>query len=97
MCYIIPTGGAIISSLIWRKNKDAKVWWLNLMFLGGALFGIIDHIWNGELFVSQNIIKDLSLGVVISLIILASWFIILSLNKANPDANPREDKKLLRT
>jgi len=51
------------------------------MFYGGALFGIVDHIWNGELFASQNIVKDLSLGVVISLSILVSWVIALALNK----------------
>ena len=84
MCYIVPMGGAIVTSFICRKKKDAKMWWLNLMFYGGALFGIIDHLWNNELFVSQNIIKDLSLGVVISLSILASWFIILGLCKINP-------------
>lgn len=51
------------------------------MFYGGALFGIVDHIWNGELFTSGNIVKDLSLGVVISLSILVSWVITLVLNK----------------
>ena len=81
MCYLVPVGGAIISSLIWRKKRETKIWWLNLMFYGGALFGIVDHIWNGELFTSGNIVKDLSLGVVISLSILVSWFIVLALNK----------------
>lgn len=84
MCYIVPVAGAIITSLICRKKREAKIWWLNLMFCGGALFGIIDHIWNGELFASQNIVKDLSLGVVISLGILASWFVLLGLRRINP-------------
>ncbi|MDP3789697.1 MAG: hypothetical protein Q8R48_04770, partial [Candidatus Omnitrophota bacterium] len=77
MCYLVPAGGAIISSLIWRKKKETKVGWLNLMFLGGAIFGIVDHAWNGELFTSGNIVKDLSLGVAISLSILVSWVIVL--------------------
>ena len=81
MCYIVPLGGAIITSLICRKKREAKIWWLNLMFSGGALFGIVDHIWNGELFTSGNIVKDLSLGVVISFSILVSWVIVLALNK----------------
>ena len=81
MCYLVPVGGAIISSLIWRKKKETKVGWLNLMFLGGSLFGIVDHAWNGELFTSGNIVKDLSLGVVISLCILVSWLVVLALNK----------------
>jgi hypothetical protein len=84
MCYIIPIGGAIVSSILWHKKREMKIWWLNLMFLGGALFGVIDHIWNGELFTSQNIIKDMSLGVIISLSILVSWLIIMALSKVNP-------------
>lgn len=84
MCYIVPTGGAIISSLIWHKKRQTKTWWLSLMFYGGSLFGIVDHIWNGELFTSGNIVKDLSLGVVISLCILASWAVITALNKVKP-------------
>ena len=85
MCYAIPVAGAVVSSLIWRKKKDLKLWWLSLMFYGGALFGVIDHLWNKELFlVSENLIKDLLLGVVISLGILICWSVILFLSKVNP-------------
>ena len=85
MCYTIPIAGAIATSFIWKKKKTPKLWWLNLMFYGGALFGVIDHLWNGELFlISENIIKDLLLGVVISLGILVFWFIILVLSKISP-------------
>jgi hypothetical protein len=52
------------------------------MFLGGALFGIIDHLWNGELFlISKNWIMDLSLGFVITSGIMGSWGIINSAPK----------------
>ncbi len=85
MCYAIPLAGAVITSLVWRKKREPKIWWLNLMFYGGALFGVIDHLWNGELFlVSENIVKDLLLGVVISASMLVCWFIILALSKATP-------------
>lgn len=85
MCYIVPMSGAIVTSLIWHKKKELKLWWLNLMFYGGALFGVIDHLWNGELFlISENILGDLLLGVVISLAIFVFWFIILALSKMSP-------------
>jgi len=59
-----------------------------LMFYGGTLFGVIDHLWNGELFlVSENWIKDLSLGVVITAGIILAWAGILALAKKSPSLN----------
>ncbi|UCH12749.1 MAG: hypothetical protein JSW18_02055 [Candidatus Omnitrophota bacterium] len=85
MCYTVPLAGAMITSLAWRKSKSVKLWWLNLMFYGGALFGVIDHLWNGELFlISENIIKDLLLGVTITLCILLTWAFVLAFAKINP-------------
>lgn len=85
MCYTMPLAGAIVTSVAWRKTKNVKVWWLTLMFYGGALFGVIDHLWNGELFlVSEKIISDLLLGVTISVIILVSWGITVICSKTNP-------------
>jgi len=85
MCYIIPVGGAVITSFVWKKKKTLKLWWLNLMFYGGALFGIIDHLWNRELFlISENWIMDLFLGVVISLGIILFWLITLVFAKRIP-------------
>ena len=44
------------------------------MFLGASLFGVIDHLWTGELFfISGDIAKDLLLGVVISMFVLLFW------------------------
>ena len=55
------------------------------MFYGAALFGVIDHGWNGELFlVSENAAKDLMLGVVIALVTLAVWGGMLILTNINP-------------
>jgi len=85
MCYTVPTVSAIITSAIWFKTKDVKTWWLALLFGGGAMFGIIDHWWNGELFlISENILSDLALGVVISLGIFMFWKVILVSVKINP-------------
>jgi hypothetical protein len=94
MCYTVPLAGAVATSIVWRKTKNVKVWWLNLMFYGGALFGVIDHLWNKELFlISKNIISDLLLGVTICAFILLFWVVIVVLSKASPTLadyiNPR--------
>lgn len=84
MCYTIPIAGAIVTSVIWNKTKNIKVWWLNLLLYGGALFGFIDHLWNGELFlISKDWLKDLSLGVVITGVIILAWATVLFLAKRN--------------
>jgi len=85
MCYAVPTAGAVVTSIIWSKTKSVKVWWLNLLFWGGALFGVIDHFWNGELFlISENVVADLMLGVTITAVILVCWGIMVALSKTNP-------------
>ncbi len=78
MCYIGPTAAAIVTTFIWKKNGSLKTWWLMLLFYGGSLFGIIDHLWNGELFlISENWIKDLTLGAVITVATILAWASIL--------------------
>jgi len=84
VCYIIPTTAAIIEYIRNRKIKEKTPHknWLNLMFLGGALFGIIDHLWNGELFlISANWVSDLTLGFTITVGIIGSWELIISTPK----------------
>ena len=85
MCYTAPLVGAAVATAAWKKTGSVKVWWLTLMFYGGALFGVIDHWWNGELFlISENIISDLLLGVTISAVILAGWGIAVIGSRVNP-------------
>ena len=85
MCYTIPLAGAIITSILWGRKKNPKVWWLTLMLYGGALFGIVEHLWHGALFlVSENVANDLVLGVVITAVVFACWGIILVLTKVSP-------------
>ena len=85
MCYAFPTAGAVITTAVWSRTKSVKVWWLSLLFWGGALFGVIDHLWNGELFlISENIVSDLWLGVTISGVILVCWSVMVLASKANP-------------
>ncbi|NQT95346.1 MAG: hypothetical protein HQ572_02745 [Candidatus Omnitrophica bacterium] len=84
MCYAAPLVGAVVTTTVWSKTKDVRTWWLMLMFYGGALFGVIDHWWNGELFlISENIVSDLLLGVTISAFILIAWGAMVIASKTN--------------
>ena len=79
VCYIVPLVATIIGSAR-RKSSgshEAKGLWLNIMLLGGAVFGLIDHAWNAELFLlSSNWMLDLALGVTITSGIFVSWGVI---------------------
>jgi hypothetical protein len=70
---------------MWKSKKTARLLWLALMFYGGSLFGVIDHLWNGELFlISENWAKDVMLGVVITAGTILAWAGILALAKRTP-------------
>jgi len=85
MCYTAPLVGAVVTTVAWSRTKNVKAWWLMLMFYGGALFGVIDHLWNGELFlISENIGSDLLLGVTITAVILGFWGIMVACAKISP-------------
>jgi hypothetical protein len=88
VCYTIPLAASIIHAISqkkissWRSNIHHK--WLNLLFVGGAIFGIVDHIWNGELFlIGENIVPDILLGFTISIIIFVTWIVIVALDKSS--------------
>ncbi|MCK4912197.1 MAG: hypothetical protein KAS05_00575 [Candidatus Omnitrophica bacterium] len=82
MCHVVSIVAAAATSLAWKKSKNIKILWLTLMFCGGAMFGIIDHLWNGELFlISANTPKDLILGVLIVATTTLLWAIILLLDR----------------
>ncbi len=86
MCYTVPLAASIIVSATRRSRKSPRVWWLNLLLLGGAIFGIVDHIWNGELIlVSDNLLHDLGLGALITVAIFACWGIIVAISKPSLD------------
>ena len=88
MCYLGPTTAAIVTTFIWKSKKTLKLFWLMLMLYGGSLFGVIDHLWNGELFlVSKDWAKDLSLGLVITAAVILGWTVILALAKRIPSLN----------
>jgi hypothetical protein len=82
MCYIVPTVAALTTTFVWKKQGGLKLWGLLLLFYGASIFGIIDHLWNGELFLaSREWLKDLGLGVAITVAIFLAWGLISALSK----------------
>ena len=86
VCYTVPMVAAIAHVIMrrnitsWKQSTDHL--WLSLLLVGGAIFGLIDHWWNGELFyIGKNIVMDLSLGVTITVAIFIAWIAITKLNK----------------
>ena len=92
-CYVVPAVAALVLFGM-RKNipsmkHDTKLHWLNLMFVGGSIFGAVDHLWNGELFMlGEKPLMDLALGVTITLVILFAWKMLViydNLSKSAPE------------
>ncbi|MBW2999370.1 hypothetical protein KY339_01750 [Candidatus Woesearchaeota archaeon] len=83
-CYAIPTIAAIVHYIsrkkipTWKKSTHHS--WLNLLFAGGAIFGVVDHLWNGELFAVT--IADMMLGLTITAAIFIAWAGIVAVDKA---------------
>lgn len=87
VCYIIPLVVALVQSAVWGSRKSGPAgWWLNLLLYGGAIFGVVDHLWYGELFlIGEAPLMDLMLGVTITLTIFAGWGIALGIAKISPE------------
>jgi hypothetical protein len=83
MCYTVPIAASVVTTYLWKKkNKDPRIWKLSLMLYGASIFGFVDHLWNGELFlISGNVAKDLLLGVTITAVIFAGWLISVKADK----------------
>jgi nitric oxide reductase large subunit len=86
VCYAVPTVAAIIHHAT-RKNVDSmkkSVYqlWLTLLLLGGAIFGIVDHLINGELFlIGENLGFDILLGTIITIVTIAVWTVLVFVDK----------------
>lgn len=97
VCFTVPLVTAIISSVVWSIQDRGPVgWWLNLVLYGGALFGVIDHIWFGEfllgfqnLFSGTTPLGDLLLGFTITGAIFGTWGITLGMAKLRPTLGRR--------
>ena len=78
VCYAVPAAAAIVHYIMRRNMKgwkeDVHQLWLNLLLIGGAIFGVVDHLWNGEIFlIGDNLVLDLMLGVTITTVIVLIW------------------------
>ena len=86
VCYTVPMAAAV-AHIFMRRNitswrESTHQLWLSFLLVGGAIFGLVDHWWNGELFlIGENILMDISLGVAITLAIVVSWVVIQLLDK----------------
>lgn len=91
VCYAVPLAAALITSVIWGvKNAGPAGWWLNLFLYGSALFGVVDHLWHGELFLISEAWKmDLLLGVTITATLFGGWGITLGIARVNPSLGQR--------
>jgi len=85
VCYAVPATVALLSVVLRQKyNVHSKyAQWFTLLFAGGATFGVVDHLWNGELFlIGPNIASDLLLGFAITATLFTVWLAVVSLDKA---------------
>ncbi|RLI65863.1 MAG: hypothetical protein DRO67_02045 [Candidatus Asgardarchaeum californiense] len=90
VCYAVPATAAIVHYIMKRNIKgwkeDVHQLWLNLLLIGGAIFGVVDHLWNGELFIiGENVLLDLMLGVTITTIIVLVWEALVVLDRTATD------------
>jgi hypothetical protein len=74
MCHAVPIANAIVTTFWWKKSRSPRLGQLNLMFYGASIFGIVDHLWSGELFlISPDLTKDILKGVVIAASVWGIW------------------------
>jgi hypothetical protein len=85
VCYVVPTLGMVgvfLFRKIWEKKPSVHSFWLNILLLGGAVFGVVDHLWNGELFLfGENTFMDISLGITITLAMIFIWAVMVLMDK----------------
>lgn len=65
------------------------------MLYGSAMFGLVDHLWNGELFLTGGApLMDLLLGATITAVIFGGWGITLGIARAYPELGRRMGYRL---
>lgn len=86
VCYVVPVAAALAHYGLRKSSKklngSTHQSWLTLLLAGGGSFGMIDHLWNGELFlIGPNILSDLALGTAITAGIFCLWEVIVLRDK----------------
>jgi len=82
-CYTVPAAAAIIHFFMRKKIPTLNTkhsLWLNQLYFGGGIFGVVDHIWNGELLLFS--LSDVLLGFTITLAITIIWGMVVALDNA---------------
>jgi len=87
VCFVVPTIAAIVHGVMrksitsWKGNTYHL--WLSFLLSGAAIFGLIDHWWNGELFlIGENITMDVMLGITITIATFIIWGVVTTLDKS---------------
>jgi hypothetical protein len=66
-------------------QADPKQGWLTMMLGGASVFGVIDHLWNGQLFlVGPNLGWDLMLGTTITGAVAVFWAVFAAYSGRTP-------------
>lgn len=97
-CFAVPTAAAIIHKIMRKKvpslKNDKNHRLLNYLFIGGSIFGIVDHAWNGELFLlGQNLLWDMALGLAITATIVFVWKLIVLFEAISEETPSRATSK----
>jgi len=88
-CYAVPLSAAAVLFAARKtgKSDSASLRALNLVLGGGAAMLVVDHIWNGELFlVGGNIASDLLLGVAMTAAAVGFWAVAQAFAKTRTPA-----------
>jgi hypothetical protein len=94
-CYILPLSAALLGLVAYRIGKIGGVHAKNfiLLFGGGAIFGVVDHLWNGELLlVSSDIASDMLLGIAITVALAFAWSLTVLFSRATIQVDRAESK-----
>jgi hypothetical protein len=90
VCYAVPLAASL---LIFGGRKvshqeNEKNFRFGLMMAGGSIFGVVDHLWAGELtMVGPNLASDLALGLAITAVITIAWVAMEALSLAPRSAS----------
>jgi carbon starvation protein CstA len=82
VCYVVPAVAAVVHGILRKKipglKNDPKQQWLSFLLIGATVFGAVDHLWNGELFlIGKDVMSDIMLGFAILATVLVVWGIFV--------------------